>query len=49
MLLLTFPDLKTDRGAVRQRLEAAGADDATMASWQQIVTEPIVPPADEDF
>ena len=49
MLLLTFPDLKTDRGAVRQRLEAAGADAATIASWQQIVTEPIVPPEDQDF
>jgi hypothetical protein len=47
MLLLTFPELKTDRGPVRERLESAGAGPEVLAAWKELVAAEILP-ADDD-
>lgn len=47
MLLLKFPELKREEGAVAERLRAARAADEIMATWSEIVAEPIEP-EDED-
>lgn len=46
-LLLAFPELKTDEGAVAEQLRARGADDAAFAAWRDLVREPIEPDEDE--
>ncbi len=46
-LLLTFPDLKTALGPVRDRLEAAGATPAALEKWNELVVQEILP-EDED-
>lgn len=43
VLLLAFPELKSERGPVGERLEAAGADEAAMRAWKQIVAQTILP------
>ncbi len=47
MLLLTLPELKTEEGAVAERLRAAGATDDVMAAWKELVAQEIEP-EDED-
>ena len=47
VLLLAFPELKTEAGEVRQRLIAAGADAAMLAAWEALVARDIVA-EDED-
>jgi len=47
ILLLTFPDLKTEEGPVAERLQAAGAAPAVMAAWKDLVAQEIEP-EDED-
>jgi hypothetical protein len=49
MLLLAFPELKTDPGPVSDCLRAAGADEALMAEWRWVVAQPIDPDEDEGF
>ncbi len=50
LLLLTFPELKVDPGPVRDRLDAGGADAATLAAWKEIVASEILPEdEDEEF
>lgn len=50
MLLLQFPLLKAESGAVHDRLAAAGADPAVFSAWRDIVAENISPEAeDEEF
>ena len=46
-LLLTFPELKTELGPVRDRILAAGAAPAATESWKEIVAQEILPD-DED-
>lgn len=48
-LLLAFPELKANDGPVRVRLDAAGADDAVLATWEELVAQPISPPADDGY
>ena len=48
VLLLAFPELKTDFGPVHQRLEAAGAEPAVIAAWETLVAQPIEAERDED-
>jgi len=38
-LLLTFPELKSDSGAVVERLQAAGAEEAALAVWKELVAQ----------
>ncbi len=47
-LLLKFPELKTEEGPVKERLEAEGARQEVLAIWQQLVAEEILPEEDED-
>lgn len=46
-LLLTFPDLKTPVGPVRDRLDAAGASPEVIELWNQWVKR-VIEPEDED-
>ncbi len=48
VLLLAFPELKTDFGPVRQRLEAAGAEPAAITAWERLVAQTIEAERDED-
>ena len=48
MLLLTFPHLKTSHGPVRDRLYAAGADQAILAAWENVVLQQIRPEDDDE-
>ncbi len=48
VLLLRFPELKSETGPVRVRLEAAGADAGAMAAWRGIVAEDIRAEDDAD-
>lgn len=47
-LLLVFPELKTSRGPVRDRLEAAGATTEILAAWEELVVQRIEAQKDED-
>jgi hypothetical protein len=40
-LLLTFPELKSDAGAVVDRLRAAGAEEAVLAVWKELVAQDV--------
>jgi hypothetical protein len=48
MLLLTFPDLKSELGQVADQLRAAGATPDILAAWQDIVAQDIRPAAEDD-
>ncbi|NER36281.1 MAG: hypothetical protein F6J93_20255 [Oscillatoria sp. SIO1A7] len=48
MLLLTFPELKTESGAVLERLIAANADELTISLWREIVAMDIEPEDEDD-
>lgn len=47
MLLLAFPELKYEQSSVVERLHAAGADQAVLATWKELVAQEIQS-ADED-
>jgi Nucleotidyl transferase AbiEii toxin, Type IV TA system len=47
MLLLTFPELKRESGAVAERLNALGAEGAVLDLWKELVAQEIKP-IDED-
>ena len=42
MLLLTFPELKKDKGAVSEALKSLGAKDDAMETWRTFVLQEIV-------
>lgn len=46
-LLLTFPNLKSDQGPVRERLVANGADEKVLALWSEWAAR-VIEPDDED-
>ena len=48
ILLLTFPKLKSESGAVVERLQAAGADQAVFNRWKEIVKREIRPVNEDD-
>jgi hypothetical protein len=48
LLLLKFPELKTESGPVNDRLTAAGADEGTLATWRDFVSQEIRAENDED-
>jgi hypothetical protein len=48
VLLLQFPELKADPGVVRDRLAAAGGDDATLAAWEELAAQEILPGEEDD-
>jgi hypothetical protein len=47
MLLLTFPELKTEEGPVMERLRAADVTPEVIAAWKELVAQEILP-EDED-
>ena len=47
MLLLTFPELKTEQGPVMERLRAFGSSNEVIAAWKDLVAQEILP-GDED-
>jgi hypothetical protein len=46
-LLIAFPELKIENGPVRECLRAAGATDAELAAWKDLVSQELTPD-DED-
>lgn len=48
MLLLTFPELKQEAGAVAGRLKALGADESILHVWKGLVAQEIKPADDEE-
>lgn len=48
-LLLKFPELKTDSGAVTAHLRAAAVSPAVIATWEEIVRQRIDPEVDEGY
>ena len=50
MLLLAFPNLKTESGAVESSLKSLGVSEAVLNSWRELVNEEIgQPDEDEEF
>ena len=47
MLLLTFPELKEENGAVSEALKSLGAKDTVMETWRDLVAQEIVEPEDD--
>jgi len=47
MLLLTFPELKKEEGAVSEALKSMNVDDEAMRSWHELVTQEIMESEDE--
>lgn len=48
MLFLTFPDLKTDKGAVLDCLLAADATPSVLRTWRELVAQEILPEDDDE-
>jgi hypothetical protein len=48
MLLLRFPELKRESGAVSAALKKLGATSEEMKTWSELVVQEITPPNDED-
>jgi hypothetical protein len=48
LLLLTFPELKSDPGPVTDCLHAAHADAAVLALWRELVAQEILPETEDD-
>ena len=46
-LLLVFPQLKTQLGPVRDRLDAAGASSGALEAWNDLVAQEILPEDDD--
>jgi hypothetical protein len=47
MLLLTFPELKTEDGPVVDRLHALGCGEEVIAAWKDLVAQEILPEDDD--
>lgn len=49
VMLLAYPHLKASHGPVRDRLIAAGADNAVLAAWEDVAAQAIRPEEEGDF
>ncbi len=49
LLLLTFPELKSDKGPVGECLRESGAGPAELALWRELVEQDIQPESEEDW
>jgi hypothetical protein len=47
MLLLTFPELKKEKGAVSEALRSMKAGEEVMKAWSELVAQEIVEPEDD--
>jgi hypothetical protein len=48
MLLLTFPELKTEKGAVGEALKSIGANEDVMQTWLELAKQQLSTPSEED-
>ena len=48
MMLLKFPELKTNEGPVAERLRASGATPETLGVWKELVAQDIRPEDEDD-
>lgn len=48
MLLLTFPELKNEKGPVSEALKSLGAKDDAMETWRELVVQQMTTPEDHD-
>jgi hypothetical protein len=48
MLLLAFPNLKSESGAVSEELKALGVNEEVMRAWYELVSEEINQPSEEE-
>jgi hypothetical protein len=48
MLLLAFPEFKSDPGVVLDLLRASGASDDVIGTWEEIAVQEIIAPTDDD-
>jgi hypothetical protein len=48
MLLLTFPGLKKEEGAVSEALKSLGTKDDVMPTWRELVVQQMTAPEDQD-
>jgi len=48
ILFLTFPELKSESGAVSDALKAFGATNQEMTTWFELVAQEIIPPNEDD-
>lgn len=48
MLLLAFPNLKSESGAVSEELKALGVNEEIMRAWYELVSEEINQPSEEE-
>jgi len=47
MLLLTFPELKQEQGAVSEALESIGVNDDVMNTWRELVAQELIGPEED--
>lgn len=47
MLLLTFPELKQEEGAVSDALKSLGAKDDAMETWRELVAQELIEPKND--
>ena len=47
MLLLTFPELKQEQGAVSEALESIGVKDDVMNTWRELVAQELIGPEED--
>ena len=47
MLLLTFPELKQEEGAVSKALKSIGDKDDVMQTWRELVAQKVIEPDDD--
>ena len=47
MLLLTFPELKREEGAVTEALKSSGAQDDVIGTWRELVAQELIEPRDD--
>jgi hypothetical protein len=48
VLFLTFPEMKTESGAVNKALKAFGATEDEMTTWNELVSQKLRAPNDDD-
>ncbi|HVS20828.1 MAG TPA: nucleotidyl transferase AbiEii/AbiGii toxin family protein [Pyrinomonadaceae bacterium] len=47
LLLLTFPELKQEEGAVSEALKSIGATEGVMKTWRELIAQELIEPDDD--
>ena len=48
MLLLAFPELKSDPGPVTDSLVGVGVENAILSTWKELLSQEMLPEEDDD-